>query len=103
MLEDLDLDALEAIADSLPGPHAWAHGTADIFFCQACHISFGFGAEAVPPWPCEPLDLPLPREPTIDDMPLTEFIARYGREETNRRLAEAGMQLGPAFDEEGCE
>lgn len=58
MLGDLDLDDLAAIANSLnalPGPHFWMHGTADIFYCPACHISFEFGADPVPQGPCEPL------------------------------------------------
>jgi hypothetical protein len=58
MLEDLDRDDLAAIADSLnalPGPHFWMHGTADIFYCPACHVSFEFGADPVPQEPCEPL------------------------------------------------
>jgi hypothetical protein len=56
MLEHLDLDDLATIADSLPGPHAWTWGTADIFCCQACHIAFEFGVEPVPDGPCEPID-----------------------------------------------
>jgi hypothetical protein len=56
MLELLDLDDLETLADSLPGPHAWTHGTADIFVCQACYVAFEFGADPVPDGPCEPLD-----------------------------------------------
>jgi len=48
MLENLDLDDLEALADTLPGPHSWAWGTGDVFCCQACPIAFEFGAEPVP-------------------------------------------------------
>jgi hypothetical protein len=99
MLEGFELEDLAEIADSLPGPHAWAHGTADIFYCQACYTAFEFGADPVPDGACEPLDMPA-TEPLLAGLPLTEFIARYGRAEANRRLAEAGMQLGPAFDEE---
>jgi hypothetical protein len=84
MLENLDFDDLEAIADSLPGPHAWTHGTADIFYCQACHISFEFGAEPVPDGPCEQLDLP-EGGVLIDGIDLDEFIRRYGRTEAERR------------------
>jgi hypothetical protein len=55
MLEDLDLDELAAIADRLPGLHAWAHGIDDIFVRHACHIAFEFGADPVPAGPGEPL------------------------------------------------
>lgn len=55
MLENLDLDDLRAIADSLPGPHAWTWATADIFCCQACFTAFEFGIEPVPNGPCEPI------------------------------------------------
>jgi hypothetical protein len=55
MLENLDLDDLRAIADSLPGPHSWTWATADIFCCQACFTSFEFGIEPVPNGPCEPI------------------------------------------------
>jgi hypothetical protein len=58
MLENLDLDDLAAIADSLnalPGWHFWMHGTADIFYCPARHIGFEFGADPVPQGPCGPL------------------------------------------------
>jgi hypothetical protein len=54
MLEGLDLDDLAEIADSLPGPHSWTHGTL-IFVCQACYVAFEFGADPVPQGPCEPL------------------------------------------------
>jgi hypothetical protein len=57
MLENLDLDDLEALAETLPGPHSWAWGTDDIFFCQACYIAFEFGADPVPQGPCEPVYL----------------------------------------------
>jgi hypothetical protein len=57
MLEDLDLDDLAELAETLPGPHACAWGTADIFYCQACHLSFEFGADPVSAGPCEPLDV----------------------------------------------
>jgi hypothetical protein len=87
MLENLDFDDLEAIADSLPGPHAWTHGTADIFYCQACHISFEFGAEPVPDGPCEQLDLP-EGGVLIDGIDLDEFIRRYGRTEAERRVSD---------------
>jgi hypothetical protein len=55
MLENLDLDYLAAIADSLPGPHSSAWGTADIFYCQACYLSIEFGADPVSQGPCEPM------------------------------------------------
>jgi hypothetical protein len=59
MLELLDPDDLQAIAESLtagPGPHVWHHGIDDIFYCPACFVSFEFGAEPVPDDPCEPID-----------------------------------------------
>jgi hypothetical protein len=59
VLENLDLDDLQAIADSLTagsGPHVWLHGIDDIFYCPACFVSFEFGAEPVPDGPCEPID-----------------------------------------------
>jgi hypothetical protein len=93
--ENLDLDDLEARADTLPGPHVWRWGTGDVFYCLVCQISFEFGADPVPQGPCEPdpdivgeflLDgIPL------DGIPLDEFIRRYGRAEAERRLAEAGL------------
>ena len=50
--------------------------------------------------PCEP-DPDMPAgEVLLDDIPLTEFIGRFGRAEAERRLAEAGLVLGPAFDED---
>jgi hypothetical protein len=93
MLEDFELDDLADTADSLSGPHAWAYGTADIFVCQACGVAFEFGADPVPPGPCAPLDLPPPREPTINGLAPSKFIARYGRGAAERVLAEAGLEL----------
>lgn len=43
------------VADSLPGPHAWAWGTENIYFCQACYISFAHGTEPMPTTPCDPI------------------------------------------------
>ena len=57
MLEGLDLDDLAAIAETLTaglGPHFWMWGTADIFYCPACFISFEFGVDPVPNGPREP-------------------------------------------------
>jgi hypothetical protein len=101
MLEGFELDDLEALADSLPGPHAWAWGTGDVFFCQACHISFEFGAEPVPQGPCE-LDPDMPQggvsfKVGADWVELDEFIRRYGRAEASRRLGEAGLVLNPEY------
>jgi hypothetical protein len=56
MPENLDLDDLGALAETLPGPHAWAWGTGDVFYCRACFIGFEFGAEPVPQGPCEYFD-----------------------------------------------
>jgi hypothetical protein len=59
MLELLDIDDLQAIADSLtagPGPHVWWHGTADFFYCPVCFAAFEFGAESVPDGLWEPID-----------------------------------------------
>jgi hypothetical protein len=100
MLENLDLADLEALAETLPGPHAWAWGTADVFYCQHCLItSFEFCVDPVPQGPCE-RDPDFPAgEVLLDGIPLDEFIRRFGRAEAERCLAEAGLVLGPAFDE----
>jgi hypothetical protein len=50
---DLTIDDLEALAETLPGPHAWVCGTAEIFYCRACYVAFEFGAEPVVQGPCE--------------------------------------------------
>jgi hypothetical protein len=99
MLEGFKLDDLAELAESLPGPHAWAHGIDDIFVCQVCYVGFEFG-DPVPAGPCEPLDMPA-GDVLLDRMPLAEFIARYGRAAAERRLAEAGLELGPVFDKPG--
>jgi hypothetical protein len=49
----LDLGELEALADSLPGPHSWVWGTDDIFVCRVCHMAFCWG-EAIPEGRCDP-------------------------------------------------
>jgi hypothetical protein len=55
----MDMDELEQFADALPGRHAWAHGTENIFYCRCCHISFAWGEEPVPEdGPCEPVEIP---------------------------------------------
>jgi hypothetical protein len=46
ILEDLDLDGLAAIAESLPRPHAWAHGIDNICAYQARQIAFEFPRRA---------------------------------------------------------
>jgi hypothetical protein len=56
MLENFDREDLAAIAETLPGPHAWAHGTGDIFYCSACCIAFEFGTEPVPQGLCKRLE-----------------------------------------------
>jgi hypothetical protein len=100
MLENLDLADLEALADTLPGPHAWAHAVGDTFWCPVCYVAFEFGADPVPQGPCEP-DPEMPAgDVLLDGIPLAEFIRRFGRAEAERLLAEAGLVLGPAFDEE---
>jgi hypothetical protein len=96
MLEGFELDDLAEIAESLPSPHAWAHGTADIFYWQACHTSFEFGADPVPDGPCEPLDLP-EGGVLIDGIDLDDFIRQFGRAAAERRLAEAGLVLNPDY------
>ena len=56
MLEDLDLDDLAVIAETLPGPPRWTWATDDIFCCRARFTAFEFGVEPVPGGPCEPID-----------------------------------------------
>lgn len=80
---------LEALAACLPGPHAWTHGTADIFYCQACHTSFEFDTDPVPQGPCDAVDM-LAGAIFIDELPLAEFVARHGRSsEAERRIGES--------------
>jgi hypothetical protein len=50
---ELTDDEMQAIARTLPGPHAWAWGTADILFCQSCFIAFHYGTDPVPERSCE--------------------------------------------------
>lgn len=96
MLENLDLADLEALAETLPGPHAWAHGIDDIFVLQVCFIGFEFGADPVPQGPCEPVDRPAGGI-LLDDIPLDEFIRRFGRAKAERRLGEGGLVLNPKY------
>lgn len=51
-----EIDDLEAIAESLPGPHCWAWGTADILFCRVCFTSFRYSTEPTPTGVCPPAD-----------------------------------------------
>jgi hypothetical protein len=52
-LRDLGLDELEKLAAELPGPHAWAWGTDDVFYCRACYIAFDRETDPVPVGPCD--------------------------------------------------
>src|SRR5215471_2949851 len=95
MLENLDLDDLGALAETLPGPHVWAWCADDTFYCQACYIGFQFGADPVPPGPCTPNpDLPQGRV-VLDGLDFDEFTRRYGRAEAERCLAEHELVLSP--------
>ena len=99
-LDTLDLHELQTLADSLPSPHTWAHGIDDIFYCLACHASFVWG-EPVPegPYESDPELLKHQGAVTIDGIDLDDFTKSYGRRvETHRRLAEAGLKLGRAYD-----
>ena len=100
-IRGLDLAQLAALADSLPGPHAWAWGADDIFYCQACSTSFVWG-EPVPEGVCDPDDHScggISLKVGDEWLDLDDFIARYGRDAAERRLAPAGMMLGPAYDD----
>lgn len=97
MLENLDLKDLEALAETLPGPHSWTYGAGDFFCCMACHHSFEFGADPVPQDDCTPVLLDHP-----DDFEIDELIRRYGRAEAERRLrSEYRIVLGPAYPDPG--
>jgi len=99
-LDTLDLHELQTLADSLPSPHTWAHGIDDIFYCLACHASFVWD-EPVPegPYESDPELLKHQGAVTIDGIDLDDFTKSYGRRvETQRRLAEAGLKLGRAYD-----
>ena len=59
-LAELELDELQALADRLPGPHAWAWGTENIFYCRACYVAFEWGSPS-PDGRCEPAEASLDR------------------------------------------
>jgi hypothetical protein len=66
IMQNLNRDDLEALARTLPGPHAWATCLGNIFFCRTCHVRFELGEEPVPQSPCEPAEAP--PEPSVHDL-----------------------------------